>query len=595
MSNSDKIIGIDLGTTNSVLAITQDGQAKIVPVDGADTLPSVVGITDNGDLLVGTAARNQWVAAPSRTIRSVKRQMGSGETVTMADKEYTPQEISAFVLRKLKETAEEKLGQQVSRAVITVPAYFDEVQRQATIEAGQIAGLQVERIINEPTAASLAYGYGLQGDENMRMLVYDLGGGTFDVSLIELNYGVVDVMATAGNNMLGGDDFDDRLAVMLSDEFWAAHKIDLARDHVARARLTRAAEEAKIALSSAPTTTVSLEYIAEDSNGNPLHIERTIERREFEELIDVLLDQTIASIDQAIDDANLATEDIDRILLVGGSTRIPAVRRKVTERMQKDPHAEIDPDAAVALGAAVQGGIIAGEEIDAILVDVTPLSLGVETAGYSMLGEMQVDKFVPLIHRNATVPVQKSEGFGTMFPGQTSIEVKVFQGESKQASQNTLLGDFLVEDLEPNEANGLARVTIDFKLDINGILDVTVTDVGTGKQVTESLKADRKRLSPEQIAESQERLASLYSGDGTETMSAGPLEIEGEAVVLDDATNALVERARAALKASDLDPDLASQIRAAIESIRQAAAEGSNEEVESRSDELIDLLFDAEE
>lgn len=600
MSTNDKIIGIDLGTTNSVLAITQDGQAQIVPVDGSDTLPSIVGVTDSGDLLVGTAARNQWVVAPDRTIRSIKRKVGSNETVTMADKEYTPQEISAFILRRLKEAAEERLGHPVSRAVITVPAYFNEVQRQATIEAGEIAGLQVERIINEPTAASLAYGYGLQDDENMRMLVYDLGGGTFDVSLIELNYGVVDVMATAGNNMLGGDDFDDRLAVMLSDEFWAQHKIDLTRDHVARARLLRAAEEAKIALSSMPSTTVSLEYIAEDSSGNPLHIERTIERPEFEELIEVLLEQTIASIDQAIDDANLAAEDIDRILLVGGSTRIPAVRRKVAERMQKDPHAEIDPDAAVALGAAVQAGIIAGEEIDAILVDVTPLSLGVETAGFSMLGEIQLDKFAPLIQRNATIPVRKSEAFSTMVPGQTSIEVKVYQGESKQASQNTLLGDFMVEDLAPDDASGIASVTIDFRLDINGILDVTVTDEGTGKQVTESLKADRKRLSPEQIAASQERLASLYTDPdagtaGDSVSDAGAIEIEGESVILDDATSALVERARSALNAPDLDPELATQIRTAVEAIRNAASAGNEDGVEELSDELIDLLFDAEE
>lgn len=601
MSQSDKIIGIDLGTTNSVLAITQDGQAQIVPVDGADLLPSVVGVADNGDLLVGTAAHNQWVVAPDRTIRSIKRKIGSNESVTMAGVDYTPQEISAFILRQLKQAAEAKLGQPVSRAVITVPAYFNEVQRQATIEAGEIAGLQVERIINEPTAASLAYGYGLQDDENMRMLVYDLGGGTFDVSLIELNYGVVDVMATAGDNTLGGDDFDERLAVMLSDEFWAQHKIDLPRDHVAHARLLRAAEEAKIALSSAPSTTVSLEYIAEDSKGNPLHIERTIERVEFEALIDDLLEQTISCIDQAINDANIAEADIDRILLIGGSTRIPAVWHKVAERMKKDPHAEIDPDAAVALGAAVQGGIIAGEEIDAILVDVTPLSLGIETAGMSLLGELQIDKFAPLIHRNATIPVRKSEIFTTMYPGQDSVQIKVYQGESNLASQNTLLGDFMVEELEPSGSDGIAKVTVDFRLDINGILDVTVTDKESGKQVTESLKADRKRLSPEQIAASQDRLATLYGdeddgaagGDGT--IEIDGVEIEGTAVVLDDETSALVERARSALAEPDLDTTVASQIRTIIEAIRTAASAGSADRVDELSDDLIDILFDIEE
>ena len=591
----DKIIGIDLGTTNSVLAITRDGQAQMLKIDGADLLPSVVGVAEDGDLLVGTAARNQWVAAPDRTIRSIKRKIGSGETVQMAGKEYTPQEISAFILRKIKQSAEEAMGAPVSGAVITVPAYFNEVQRQATIEAGEIAGLRVERIINEPTAASLAYGYGLNSDENMRILVYDLGGGTFDVSLIELNYGVVDVMATAGDNTLGGDDFDERLAKVLADKFFAENNVDLSDNHIAQARLLRAAEEAKIALSSVPTTTVSLEYIAEDSTGRPLHIERTISRVEFEDLIDDLLEQTISRIDQVISDANLAEEDIDRVLLVGGSTRIPAVWRKVAERMKKDPHTEIDPDAAVALGAAVQGGIIAGEEIDAILVDVTPLSLGLETAGYTLLGEIQDDKFVPLIQRNSTIPVRKSELFTTMAPGQTAIEVKVFQGESKSTTHNTLLGDFLVEDLTPNDSDGFAKVNIDFRLDINGILDVTVTDEATGKQVTESLKADRKRLSPEQIAQSQERLAALYTNDDDELGDSRVVEIEGDAAELDPATSALIARARTTLEEPKIDAVVAEKIRSTIESIRTAASEKGEETVDELSDELIDLLFDIEE
>jgi len=591
----DKIIGIDLGTTNSVLAITRDGQAQMLKIDGADLLPSVVGVAEDGDLLVGTAARNQWVAAPDRTIRSIKRKIGSGETVQMAGKEYTPQEISAFILRKIKQSAEEAMGAPVSGAVITVPAYFNEVQRQATIEAGEIAGLRVERIINEPTAASLAYGYGLNSDENMRILVYDLGGGTFDVSLIELNYGVVDVMATAGDNTLGGDDFDERLAKVLADKFFAENNVDLSDNHIAQARLLRAAEEAKIALSSVPTTTVSLEYIAEDSTGRPLHIERTISRVEFEDLIDDLLEQTISRIDQVISDANLAEEDIDRVLLVGGSTRIPAVWRKVAERMKKDPHTEIDPDAAVALGAAVQGGIIAGEEIDAILVDVTPLSLGLETAGYTLLGEIQDDKFVPLIQRNSTIPVRKSELFTTMAPGQTAIEVKVFQGESKSTTHNTLLGDFLVEELTPNDSDGFAKVNIDFRLDINGILDVTVTDEATGKQVTESLKADRMRLSPEQIAQSQERLAALYTNDEDELGDSRVVEIEGDAAELDPATSALIARARTTLEEPKIDAVVAEKIRSTIESIRTAASEKDEETVEELSDELIDLLFDIEE
>ncbi|MGH2544792.1 MAG: Hsp70 family protein, partial [Ardenticatenaceae bacterium] len=344
----------------------------------------------------------------------------------MAGKAYTPQEISALILQKLKAVAEAHLGAPVQRAVITVPAYFNEPQRQATIEAGEIAGLVVERIINEPTAAALAYGLG--NEEDARVLVYDLGGGTFDVSIIELNAGVVDVRATAGDNLLGGDDFDERLAELLAGEFEEEHIIDLRENHQAWACLLRAAEEAKIELSSVPYTLVSLEYIAEDEQHRPLHIRREVTRAEFEELIKDLLEGTIEHIARALKDAELTPKEIDRVLLVGGSTRIPAVWEMVAEHLGKDPHLEIDP-AAVALGAAVQSGIIAGEEIDAILVDVTPLSLGIETARFGILGHVQADQFAPLIRRNTTIPVEKSEIFSTLFPGQDKIHIKVYQGE----------------------------------------------------------------------------------------------------------------------------------------------------------------------
>lgn len=598
MTQSDKILGIDLGTTNSVLAVIQEGRAELLPIQGAELLPSVVGVSDGGEILVGTPARNQWVVAPDRTVRSIKRKMGSTETVTMAGRTYTPQEISAFILREIKRSAEAVLGHPVARAVITVPAYFNEVQRQATLEAGEIAGLQVERIINEPTAASLAHGYGLGDDENLHILVYDLGGGTFDVSLIELNYGVIDVLATAGDNHLGGDDFDERLAEMVADEFEAEHDIDLRQHRQSWARLLRAAEEAKIALSSEPTAVMSLEYLAEDASGRPLHIRREIERHEFEELVDDLLQSTIDGIGRALEDANLSVEQIDRVLLVGGSTRMPAVWQRVAQRMGKDPHAEIDPDAAVALGAAVQAGIIAGEEIDAILVDVTPLSLGIETAGFSASGQIQTDQFVPLIRRNTTIPVQRSELFTTLFPGQTSIQVKVYQGESRLASQNTMLGEFRVEDLEPDDGNGLASVNVNFQLDVNGILDVTVTERATGKQVHESLRADRQRLSPEQIAASQERLAATHATDGDAL--AGPDGAPGEAAPedtaeLDPGVRALLDRGQAALGTAGLDTDLAARIGDTMDSIRQAAADGDEDAVEEFSDQLIDLLFEVEE
>ena len=596
MNQSDKILGIDLGTTNSAVSVIHDGKAELLPIHDANLLPSVVGISNAGEVLVGAPARNQWVVAPDRTIRSIKRLMGSSETVEMAGKTYTPQEISAFILRAIKQAAEQALGHPVSRAVITVPAYFNEVQRQATLEAGEIAGLQVERIINEPTAASLAYGYGLDDDEHLRMLVYDLGGGTFDVSIIELNYGVVDVLATAGDNQLGGDDIDEKLATRLAEEFQAEHQVDLTQDHQAWARLLRAAEEAKIALSDVPETTIALEYIANDANGNPLHMRRDVERIEFEELIADLLERTGERIDQSMADAKLNVEDIDRVLLVGGSTRTPAVWRLVAERMKEDPHAEIDPDAAVALGAAVQAGIIAGENISAILVDVTPLSLGIETAGMSMLGQVQPDKFAPLIRRNTTIPVQKSELFTTMYPGQTSIQVKVYQGESSVASQNTLLGDFMVEDLKPDEGgNGFATVNINFALDVNGILDVTVTERATGKQVSETLKADRQQLTPEQISASQARLAATYSDDDDDD---APIEIEGTATAatgVDAGTAALLERGQAALDDSVVPEELKNAIRVAMGHIREAAANGDEDALENFSDELIDLLFDAEE
>jgi molecular chaperone DnaK len=591
MTNNDKIIGIDLGTTNSVLAVIQNGAPVLLPVLGERLLPSIIGIAPDGDLLVGTAARNQFVVAPERTVRSIKRKMGKGENVTMAGKSYTPQEISALILRAIKAAAETELGHPVQRAVITVPAYFNEVQRQATLEAGAIAGLTVERIINEPTASALAYGYGVNNDQHTRVLVYDLGGGTFDVSIIELNSGVVDVLATAGNNFLGGDDFDELLANRLADEFAEEHDLDLRQDHRAWARLLQAAEEAKIELSSAPYAQVTLEYVAQDAQGAALHLRREVSREEFVLLITDLLEGTIAAVAQALTDAKLQPADIDRILLVGGSTRIPAVFSLVAEHMGQEPHLEIDPDAAVALGAAVQAGIIAGEEIDAVLVDVTPLSLGIETARISMTGHLETDRFVPLIRRNTTIPVRKSESFTTMFPGQESIQVKVYQGENPIASSNTLLGEFMVEELTPNESDGLAKVTIDFQIDINGILNVTVTERDTGKQVRERLKADRQRLSPEEIANSQAKLAATYTWDGAEIDK----EDEAEEIDFDPATLALLDRARGALEKPSLDPELAAEIRQCIDNITDATASGDDDQLQSFCDELIDLLFEAEE
>ncbi|MEM7536974.1 MAG: Hsp70 family protein [Chloroflexota bacterium] len=581
-----KIIGIDLGTTNSAVAVIQEGQPTLLPIDGKDLLPSVVGISPTGDLLVGTAARNQWMVAPENTIRSIKRKMGSTEVVSMAGETYTPQQISAEVLKAIKQAAETALGETIDQAVITVPAYFNEVQRQATMEAGELAGFMVERIINEPTAAALAYGYGVDEEEHLNVMVYDLGGGTFDISIIEMNYGVVDVIATAGDNNLGGDDFDIRLAELVADEFEGEYDIDLRESTASWNRLLDEAEATKIALSSDVDATMSLEFIAEDARGNPLHIEREIERHQFIAQIDDLLDRTVDAISQALDDANLNAVDIDRVLLVGGSTRIPAVWEMVSERMEQDPHAEIDPDAAVALGAAVQAGIIAGEDINAILVDVTPLSLGIDTATTSITGELLIDRFAPIIRRNSTIPITKSQIFTTLYPGQTKVHINVYQGENPVASQNVLLGEFMVEDLVANREDGLAEITVNFQIDVNGILNVTVTDRASGKQVIERLKADHQMLSPDQIAEG----SALPSAP---VPTAAPSRASSSN--LDAGTQALIERAEAALGNPDLSKSLAQELRDTIMHIRQAAEEENEDLVEEYSDELIDLLFDAEE
>ncbi|MDQ1301816.1 MAG: hypothetical protein QG637_1738 [Chloroflexota bacterium] len=585
MNQSDKIIGIDLGTTNSVLAVIQDGAPVLLPVNGERLLPSVVGIAPNGDVLVGTPARNQWVVAPDRTVRSIKRKMGKTEKVGMAGKTYTPQEISAFVLTAIREAAQTALGAGIRRAVITVPAYFNETQRQATLEAGEIAGLIVERIINEPTASALAYGYGLANDQHLKVLVYDLGGGTFDVSLIELHSGVVDVLATAGDNLLGGDDFDERLAGMIADEFDEAHHVNLREHHQAWARLLRAAEEAKIELSAAPYAEVKLEYIAQDRKGHPLHIEREVSRDEFEELIADLLGRTMELVRKALVDANLTPDKIERVLLVGGSTRIPAVWDLIAAQMGQEPHIEIDPDAAVALGAAVQAGIIAGEEVDAILVDVTPYSLGIETAQVGYGGRLRGDLFTPLVRRNTTVPVHKSQIFTTLFPGQEQIHIKVYQGENPVASQNVLLGDFMVEELKANRADGLSDITVNFQLDVNGILDVTVVERKSGKRTSERLKASRQRLSPDDIAESQAKLAEAYT----------EMETAAAEAVMDPGVAALLDRAQRALDRPDLDAGLADDLAGVVADIRHAVAAGDDAQVEEHCDTLIDLLMEVEE
>ncbi|MFQ5855581.1 MAG: Hsp70 family protein [Anaerolineae bacterium] len=573
---TEKIIGVDLGTTFSAVAAINTGTPAILPKGDQRIIPSVVGISPEGELLVGTPGRNQYIVAPERTVRSIKRKMGTDERVMMAGKSYTPQEISALIVREMKSIAEANLRQPVGKAVITVPAYFDDAQRQATKDAGEIAGLEVVRIINEPTAAALAYG--LDREEDLKVMVYDLGGGTFDVSIIQLHYGIVEVLSTAGDNHLGGDDFDERLAELLADEFEDGHGIDLRQDRRAWARLVRAAEECKIELSDQPFAWVRLEYLAE-KDGKSLHLRREVSRQEFVDLIRDLVESTLGHIDRALADAELSSDDIDKVLLVGGSTRMPFVWELVTERMEQEPHLEINPDEAVALGASVQAGIIAGEDINAILVDVTPHSLGIETAYFTYAGRVVGDLYSVLIHRNTTIPTTKAEVYSTLFPDQDAIHLKIYQGEDPKASRNTLLGDFTIEGLKPERPGERAKVTVEFGFDVDGILHVQATDRQTGKEAGIAVEASRSRLSAEEIARARERVTARDGG--------------GEEAALDEATAALIARARRVLD-GDLPPEDALAVEELIGRIRHAAQQGDKDAEDGFSDELVDLLFDLE-
>ena len=493
-----KIIGIDLGTTNSCVAVMEGGEPVVIPnAEGGRTTASVVAFAKDGERLVGQVARRQAVTNPERTIVSIKREMGTSHKVSIDGKEYTPPEISAMILQKLKGDAESYLGEKITQAVITVPAYFSDAQRQATKDAGRIAGLEVLRIINEPTAAALAYG--LDKGESHKILVYDLGGGTFDVSLMEVGDGVFEVLATAGNNRLGGDDFDERIIQYVAAEFKRENGIDLIKDKMALQRLKEAAEKAKIELSGLMTANINLPFITADASG-PKHLDVTLTRAKFDELISDLVEKTIGPLNQTLRDANLSANQVDRVILVGGSTRVPAVQDAVKRVTGKDPYKNINPDECVALGAAIQAGVLGGDVKDVVLLDVTPLSLGIETMG---------GVFTRLIDRNSTIPTSKSQIFSTAADNQTAVDVHVLQGEREMATYNKTLGNFRLAGIAP-APRGVPQVEVKFDIDTNGIVHVTAKDLGTGseQQITITASGNLSEADIKKAIDEAERFAA---------------------------------------------------------------------------------------
>ncbi|ADN35446.1 chaperone protein DnaK [Methanolacinia petrolearia DSM 11571] len=497
---SNKVLGIDLGTTNSCMSIMEGGKPVVIPnAEGARTTPSVVAFSKDGERLIGSVAKRQAVTNPDRTIISIKRDMGTDRKIKIDDKVFTPQEISAMILQKLKVDAEAYLGEEIKKAVITVPAYFNDAQRNATKDAGKIAGLEVMRIINEPTASALAYGIEKEGDATV--LVFDLGGGTFDVSILTLGDGVFEVQATAGDNHLGGDDFDHLVVKYLVDEFKKQEGIDLSSDKMAMQRLRDAAENAKKELSTVQKTNINLPYITTDSSG-PKFLDIDLTRAKFEQLIGDLVDRTIGPVKQALSDAKLTAKDIDHVLLVGGSTRVPLVQERVKALLAKEPDKGINPDECVAVGASIQGGVLTGEAKDVVLLDVTPLTLSIETLGGIA---------TKLIERNTTIPTKKSQIFTTAADNQTSVEIHVVQGERAMASDNFTLGKFQLTGIPP-APRGIPQIEVTFDIDANGIINVSAKDLGTGNQQAITISGD-KRLSKDEIDEMVNKAKDFEDAD----------------------------------------------------------------------------------
>ena len=569
-----KIIGIDLGTTNSAVAVMEGGSPVIIPnSEGNRTTPSVVAFTKDGERLVGETAKRQAITNPNRTIASIKREMGSDyKTAEIDGKKYSPEEISAMILQKLKSDAEKYLNDTVTNAVITVPAYFTDAQRQATKDAGKIAGLTVDRIINEPTAASLAYGLDKEHDQS-KIMVYDLGGGTFDVSILEVGDGVFEVLSTRGNNKLGGDDFDNKLVDYLASEFRKENGVDLTKDLTAMQRLKDAAEKAKKELSSTMTTNVNLPFITA-VDGQPVHLDISITRAKFDELTKDLVDATKKPVEDALSDAGLKSADIDKVLLVGGSTRIPAVQDLVKNLVGKEPQRDINPDESVALGAAIQGGVLTGEVKDLLLLDVTPLSLGIETLG---------GVATKLIERNTTIPTKKSQVFTTAADGQTEVDIHVVQGEREMAADNTTLGRFQLTGI-PAARRGVPQIEVTFDIDANGIVNVTAKDQGSGKEqkitITSSSnltdeEIDRKVKEAEQFAEEDKK-----KKDDIDTKNNA---------------ESLVYQARKTLEDANVEGAQKDEIEAEIKKLEDAIASNNTEEIKAQTEALQEKIYSMSE
>ena len=564
-----KIIGIDLGTTNSCVSVMEGGEAVVIAnAEGARTTPSVVAFAKTGERMVGQVAKRQAITNPDRTISSIKREMGSSYKVTIDNKSYTPQEISAMVLQKLKTDAESYLGQPVTEAVITVPAYFTDAQRQATKDAGRIAGLDVKRIINEPTAAALAYGLDKESDQ--KIMVYDLGGGTFDVSVLEIGDGVIEVLATAGNNRLGGDDFDACITKYLVDEFKKAEGIDLSTDKVAMQRLREAAEKAKIELSGVTTSNINLPYITADATG-PKHLDVTLSRAKFNELTHHLVEKTMGPVKQALSDSGLSAGDISKVLMVGGSSRIPAVQEMVKQLTGKEGFKGINPDECVAIGAAIQGGVLAGDVKGVLLLDVTPLSLGIETLG---------GVCTRLIERNTTIPTKKSQIFSTAADNQTAVEINVLQGEREMAQYNKSLGRFNLDGIAPAR-RGVPQIEVTFDIDANGIVNVSAKDLGTGKEQHITITSSTN-MSKEDIDKAVKE-AEMYAAEDAKRKEEIDVRNQGDQIVYQ--TEKTLEE-----MGDKVDPSIKGEIESKLQALKTALTGTDTESIKQATKELTDVF-----